>query len=390
MKTQTKILMAISILAALCIGFLAGINFHSKAPDRSDLVGTFGKADKYRNTQMTEKDIQLRSELLSDSVQLKGMIQGLMYFSLFTEDVSNQIDSCALAFEARGMGSDQTAKDDLQDLKQYSDFIKNNNLILQQTINLLSGFYTGELTDQSVDVEQKLRDFGAYVNRLQAMDSVLSKTIVNIDDFMLSETFKSSEEEIARLKSIRDQMLANGIQLSGVLNDRSLTYNLLSYALSSQDKYNALEGQDLSVIFYGQEQIQCVNSQDAIQAIGSSAGLSAHGTGYQAASGLGILYSAESKQFIAVDVKDINALGNVELQFLSAYKALSFLEAQNLNVIMNNYSLQNVLQSNNLGLLSLGALRLCSVDEMNFVLGSTGGLNNMIRFLSSQNLGVTL
>ncbi len=43
MKTKVKMLIAISIMAAWCIGFFIGISFNSGKVNTSDVSGTIGK-----------------------------------------------------------------------------------------------------------------------------------------------------------------------------------------------------------------------------------------------------------------------------------------------------------------------------------------------------------
>lgn len=99
MKRQTKIIIGSVIVAAVVI---IAISFMFPSVFKGITSGTFGKADKYRKTQMTEQDIMLRSELVSDTGKLRSMIQGLIYFSLFTEDLSAKMDSCVNLYKAEG------------------------------------------------------------------------------------------------------------------------------------------------------------------------------------------------------------------------------------------------------------------------------------------------
>lgn len=55
MKIKTKLLLGLSIIAALCIGFLAGILIKLPPVDDSAAAGTFGKAEKFRKVQMTDR-----------------------------------------------------------------------------------------------------------------------------------------------------------------------------------------------------------------------------------------------------------------------------------------------------------------------------------------------
>jgi hypothetical protein len=389
MKPKTKALIALSILAALCIGFLIGISVKFTGTDRSELAGTFGKAEKYRKTQMTEKDVQLRSDLLSDTARLGSMIQGLVYFTLFTEEISTHIDSCVAAFKAGGMGSRHEEATQLEALQQYSDFIKNNNLSLQKTIVMLMGFYTGDSVDQSQDVEKNLRDFGAYVSRLEEMDSVLSASIMNMDNYMLGKDFQDRKDEIARLKSIRDQLLANSLQLAGVLNDKGMASSLLQYALSSQEKLFVLMDKPLSssVLVGGTSKIAFCESKPALEAAYNSTQVSAN-FDYKSTNGLGIIYSVPQMQFMILDKAGLNIFYSSGSDFLGAYKAVAFIESGTLQVVLQNYSLQNVLQSNVLGVLRFNSLNSCGLTNMNAIIQSTAGLENIFKFIASQNLGL--
>lgn len=391
MKTRTKALIIVSILAALCIGFLIGISVNSSSPDRSNIAGSFGKVEKHRNIQMTEKDVLLRSELLSDSVQLKNMLQGLVFFTLFTEEVSHHIDSCVNVFQTHGMGADEAEANLLKDLSQYSEFIKNNNQTLQVTITMLNGFYTGESVDQSLDVEKNLRDFGSYVNRLSAMDSVLTASIVNFDDFMLQTDFQESKGEIAKLKSIRDQLLANGIQLSGLLNDKDLAAVLLGYALESQEKFALLSEQQISAYRAGsRENLQSSSDLGLLASLLNSSTQVSANFNLSNTGDLGVFYNSSQMQFFLFDRKNLNALESLDPGLQNAYKALAFLGSGTLNVVMSNYSIQNILQSQSLGSLSVSKLALLSQENMNAVFQSAGSLGSLLNFLNSQNLGVTM
>ena len=103
-KTKTRTLLAIGLIFTLWAGFLIGISVGNSKPDSSRLTGTFGKAEKFRKVQMTPKDIKLRSELVKDTAKLKSLIQGLVYFSVFTEKVSTEVEYTLISFESKGMG----------------------------------------------------------------------------------------------------------------------------------------------------------------------------------------------------------------------------------------------------------------------------------------------
>jgi hypothetical protein len=238
MKTKVKMIFAISLIAALFIGFMIGISVDYPNPRKSDLAGTFGKAEKFRKTQMTEKDLQLRSELVKDTAKLRSMIQGLVYFSLFTEELRSSLDMCIISFKSQGMGAQPAEADKIYVMKDFSDFIRNNNTSLNATIVMLSGFYGKDGGDATQDVERTIQDFGTYVGNMNKKDSVLSQVLVGMDNYLLNaKTLQSRKAEFKQLKSIRDQLLIKGIQLNGLLANKQGAVTLIKYAADSQLKY---------------------------------------------------------------------------------------------------------------------------------------------------------
>ncbi|HEY5511113.1 MAG TPA: hypothetical protein VIK10_08800 [Prolixibacteraceae bacterium] len=241
MKTKVKLIFALSLIATLFIGFMIGISVDYPNPKKSDLAGTFGKAEKFRKVQMTEKDIQLRSDMVKDTAKLRSMIQGLIYFSLFTEELRTNLDLCTISFSAQGMGTQPGESNKINVMKDYSDFIRNNNSSLNATIVMLSTFYGKEGGDASQDVERTLQDFGNYVNNMNKKDSILSQVLVNMDDYLLnSKTLQSRKAEFSQLKSIRDQLLVKGIQLGGLLGNKGVVVSRIKYAMDSQLKMGSL------------------------------------------------------------------------------------------------------------------------------------------------------
>ena len=67
------------------------------------------------------------------------MIQGLIYFSIFTQDMSKKIDSCVVVFKSKGMCDQKDSWSKVLVLQDYSTFIKNNNHTLGATVQPVDG-----------------------------------------------------------------------------------------------------------------------------------------------------------------------------------------------------------------------------------------------------------
>jgi hypothetical protein len=239
-KTKTRTLLAIGLIFTLWAGFLIGISVGNSKPDSSRLTGTFGKAEKFRKVQMTPKDIKLRSELVKDTAKLKSLIQGLVYFSVFTEKVSTEVEYTLISFESKGMGKLPREAEQMNALRDFSDFIRNNNKTLNNTISMLSSFYRNDSAGNSHDVEKNLRDFTAYVDNLNKKNPVLNQALITLDDFILkNKVLLAGPNEIEKLKAIRDQLLVKGIQLGAILRNQKQVSDLIVYTFASQEQYKS-------------------------------------------------------------------------------------------------------------------------------------------------------
>jgi hypothetical protein len=209
LKKQTKIVIGILVVVAIIIIALS-INFPPVFKGTSS--GTFAKADKYHKRQMSGKDVQLRSELTSDTAKLKSTLQGLTYFAVFTEDLCLKIDTCVKVFQAQGMKSGDDGYSQLMQLKDYAVFIRNNNETLGKTIALLASFYLSDVPDQSAEVEKNLREFSDYVKLFTEKDEVLESALKGMDTYVLgNKILQERKDELKKLKSIRDQILISGV-----------------------------------------------------------------------------------------------------------------------------------------------------------------------------------
>ena len=70
MKKRNGLLLTLAVIASLAIGFLIGIMVDIPKTDNTQVVGTIGKIQNYKNVKITEQDIQLKNELLADYVLL--------------------------------------------------------------------------------------------------------------------------------------------------------------------------------------------------------------------------------------------------------------------------------------------------------------------------------
>jgi hypothetical protein len=244
-----------------------------------------------------------------------------------------------------------------------------------------------------------------------------------MDNFLMTnKTIRAKKEEIASLKSIRDQLLIRGLQLSALLDDKPLCATLCGAALSSELTLSLQEVLGSTLTNEAQQSLKnidavglqslivgsqiTVNSADQLRdlmvlQISSSVVKSKQDIGSASLSvivvGSVILYNSESMQFIAgtpsqlskiCSAADLNsafqaaggALGNIQAVGLFSAGQLCLVQAA---VDMNNAvstigsegnlngaqigrvaPLNAALQSQNYGSYCIQALELCSSPQL--------------------------
>ena len=188
-------------------------------PKDSEAGGTIGKVDKYRNEQVNQKNVLLRSDILKDTAAIAVTMKELLQFCSFGYDTQELIDTWWIPQLKRYFPTPK-GSEAVQKLTEYSDFLKNNLNNLISTVEMLSDFYTGKSKDQSVDVEGKMFAFINFVSQMAYRDSVFEETINNIDDFIrTTDNTSSRKEEIKKLKEIRDRMLVDDFVYSVAIGD---------------------------------------------------------------------------------------------------------------------------------------------------------------------------
>ncbi|MFA5443364.1 MAG: hypothetical protein WC128_00505 [Bacteroidales bacterium] len=80
MKTQKGVLTVLVVIVSLAAGFLIGVLVDFPKTDNSELSGTIGRVQNYKNVKITEEDIELKNQLTSDTLILKAISNYFNYY----------------------------------------------------------------------------------------------------------------------------------------------------------------------------------------------------------------------------------------------------------------------------------------------------------------------
>jgi hypothetical protein len=216
MNKKNTITLSIFGIIAVIIIILAFLlpNFKS-----GDTAGTIIKADKYRNEQLSEKDIKLRSEFVKDTAVLAKTIRELFSFIIFSKETAANIDTWWIP-QLKKYYSTTYSYTNMSLLQDYVELLKNGNNTLQTTIDMLIDFYNNHNTDKTIDVEGKLASFANFVQQMIVRDSIFESIMDDIDKNIKNDPMmKNRKGAISQLAQIRDRILMDDIQYSVAVGD---------------------------------------------------------------------------------------------------------------------------------------------------------------------------
>lgn len=123
MKSSTKLLIGVIVVIGILLGFFIGISVDFPKSKNKELAGTIGQVNNYRNVKVSESDIQLRSDLLSNESFLKSYRQ---YYSFSYAECVKLCEDITFAVNASEKAP-QFQKDFpqvIQDVKQYQETLE--------------------------------------------------------------------------------------------------------------------------------------------------------------------------------------------------------------------------------------------------------------------------
>ncbi len=241
------------ILPGFCAVIISILLFSCQGKvGKDDAAGTIGKVEKYRKDQMSEKDILLRTEIVKDTAKLTEIIQGLVVFYAYANTLETSIDNRLLDMESI-KAFDEEYDAYIEQMTDFRDFLKNNNDVLYTTVFMLGDFYKDTISESSADVENNLRLFANYVKKMEEKDSILTVMVNNLDVCVEQGCGGKivSEQEIEKLKSIRDELLIRVVQQAYVFNDPVALKAVEDKPLFSADNLQSVLNSNSLSSYYG-------------------------------------------------------------------------------------------------------------------------------------------
>lgn len=240
MKKKQLIIFSLIVVVLILVVSL----FYPPA-EESDSTGTIGKVDKYRSNETGQEKIVLRNEFLQDTTALKNVIITLQMYENYISTLSNDCKEWENSLKKTNKETLNLDKQ-IEELKLLSVFMENNLSTVTNTRKLLLKYFIKDTVDMSIDVQNNLIQFSAFVNNLDEKSKVIDDLFLNLTGIIESGKLTQLEltkEQTKTLKEVREKMLggiifmaitfANEERLNMVYNSSVLNYLILNKQLNN-------------------------------------------------------------------------------------------------------------------------------------------------------------
>jgi len=234
MKKNAKLQTIIIAVAALIVGFLSGFYFNNLPPSGNDLAGTIGKVDRYRNVQVTEKDIQLRNELVGDTAKLAQYTKYLTYYYLQAERTLQDIEAVVDKTKNEGAFAQKNQKM-ITNLEAYCEYLKIARTDILSALNTISGL-SG---DENVPVISSLNMAQNAISRIQSNETMLLNYMSAIEEYVDA----NKETDYPELADAHDLLALHTIEAAMMTDNKPV----LKY-LDKKELMNDKEGLKMMVL----------------------------------------------------------------------------------------------------------------------------------------------
>ena len=258
MKKKSIIQGIAGILLGLAVGFIIGITITNPGMSLGEAVGSIGRMDQYRNVRITEADIELRNEFLSDETLRETYIQYLTF------EYSNNIqmaDNVRYALEAARTAPDFRATNSatLKQLEDYTVFLDNVRLNILEALAVIN-----DLSDRDkVAVRTILNNAGNAISQTITRSNPIFNYLRGIEAFFGD----ASQADFPQLVNAHDRLFTSLMAINLINDNRPVLDYLLAKGLMDEDSELAqLDMESLRrIVAFDSERLQYFVNSESLQ-----------------------------------------------------------------------------------------------------------------------------
>jgi len=241
MKKNQKVAVSILVLIGLAVGLIVGVSLTNPGMNLIEAAGTIGKIDKYRNVKITEQDIELRNDLLTNESLREAYKNYLTYE--YTANVKMAEDIQYSMEAAREVALFRTAyANNIQQLENYAQLLDVVRLEVLEAIAVLNAMESVN----RIALHSVLNNASSALMQSHYHCNVLFNFISSVQQLMSSNVLEVS----ANLATAHDLLFADLLSSAIINNDQLAVRYLLSEAdFLTKNENLALDKEVLAVRF---------------------------------------------------------------------------------------------------------------------------------------------
>jgi hypothetical protein len=309
----------VGIIACLVIGFLLGTLVNYPKVNNNELAGTIGKASNYRNVTVAEDDIQLRSDLQSDTSLQKAYIDFYTFHYATAAELTDALDLSIKASESVNDFKSSNAAI-INGLKKYRASI---NRLRSDLLMAISTLMNIDKLDAAT-ISEVLNNAGIALSQLSYNDDAV---IAFIDESAYYLGDKNGRDAIL-LRKAHDKLMILQITKAVVMNDKpKMKYLDGKELFAGSEQLNIWSIENLNgIIISDQENLQMVFNSEKLGLVNN-----------QNALNLALLFNAENfnsvSEFITAGYSNMEQL---QIFFSSEKLNTGYTNVESLNIYLNS------------------------------------------------------
>lgn len=212
MKTKNRsLVIVILVIVSLAAGFLTGTLVDIPKTDNTQLVGTIGRVQNYKNVKITQEDIELKNELLVDSLLLRAIS---VYFNYYYVSAVSQGEK--IQYALKELENQEPYREYagvlLEDFARYGTFLGNARTDLLLAIAIVKN--PGEVHPVMI------RNTIVQANNVISQISYRKQSVLDLIDNLSSYLSQQGKETNATLASVHTVLTMDQIAAAMAMNDK--------------------------------------------------------------------------------------------------------------------------------------------------------------------------
>lgn len=213
MKKSTNLFITLAAVAGVVVGFLIGIAVNFPKTDQSELAGTIGKVNNYRNTKATEADIELKNDLIADTSLIRSLKNYMNFYYVRAVELKKNIDfAVTTANENEAFKTE--CRTEITALESYGKFL---STVRKDFLGATLVFQSAEETDPAI-LRSSIAKANNSIAQMNYRNSAVINFITQLDSFIQEKGTSNYPE----LNKAHDLLAYNVIGTSILLKDKML------------------------------------------------------------------------------------------------------------------------------------------------------------------------